>query len=59
MHGSLISSREETRQTETALDVPRFSGAEEAPIQLDNGMPPIRLLRELLLKDKNSWDKIL
>ena len=26
---------------------------------LDNGMPPIRLLRELLLKDKNSWDKIL
>jgi uncharacterized protein (DUF885 family) len=26
---------------------------------LDNGMPPIRLLRELLLKDKNSWDKTL
>jgi uncharacterized protein (DUF885 family) len=26
---------------------------------LDYGMPPIRLLRELLLKDKNSWDKIL
>ena len=26
---------------------------------LDNGMPPIILLRELLLKDKNSWDKIL
>ena len=26
---------------------------------LDNGMPPIELLRELLLKDKNSWDKIL
>jgi uncharacterized protein (DUF885 family) len=25
---------------------------------LDNGMPQIRLLRELLLKDKNSWDKI-
>ena len=26
---------------------------------LDNGMPPIELLREILLKDKNSWDKIL
>jgi uncharacterized protein (DUF885 family) len=26
---------------------------------LDNGMPPIRLLRERLLKDKNKWDKIL
>jgi uncharacterized protein (DUF885 family) len=26
---------------------------------LDNGMPPIILLRELLLKDKNSWDNIL
>ncbi len=26
---------------------------------LDNGMPPIRLLREVLLKDKNSWDEIL
>jgi uncharacterized protein (DUF885 family) len=28
-------------------------------LMLDNGMPPIILLRELLLKDKNSWDKIL
>ena len=26
---------------------------------LDNGMPPIRLLRERLLKDKNKWDEIL
>ncbi len=26
---------------------------------LDNGMPPIRLLRELLLKDKSKWDEIL
>jgi uncharacterized protein (DUF885 family) len=26
---------------------------------LDNGMPPIRLLRERLLKDKTIWDKIL
>jgi uncharacterized protein (DUF885 family) len=26
---------------------------------LDNGMPPIILLRELLLKDKNSWNEIL
>lgn len=26
---------------------------------LDHGMPPIRLLREKLLRDKNSWDEIL
>jgi len=26
---------------------------------LDQGMPPIRLLREKLLKDKNSWEDIL
>jgi uncharacterized protein (DUF885 family) len=26
---------------------------------LDHGMPPVILLRELLLKDKSSWDKIL
>jgi uncharacterized protein (DUF885 family) len=26
---------------------------------LDNGMPPIRLLRELLLTDKSSWNEIL
>ena len=26
---------------------------------LDNGMPPIILLRELLLKDKNTWSEIL
>ena len=26
---------------------------------LDNGMPPIRILRELLLKDKKSWNNIL
>jgi hypothetical protein len=26
---------------------------------LENGMPPIQLLRERLLKDKNKWDKIL
>jgi len=26
---------------------------------LDHGMPPIRLLREKLLKEKNSWDDIL
>lgn len=28
-------------------------------LMLDNGMPPIKLLRELLLKDKNSWDILL
>lgn len=26
---------------------------------LDHGMPPIRLLREVLLKDKNQWNEIL
>jgi uncharacterized protein (DUF885 family) len=26
---------------------------------LDNGMPPVKFLRELLLKDKNEWDAIL
>ncbi len=26
---------------------------------LDNGMPPIRLLREMLLKDEKSWNEIL
>ena len=26
---------------------------------LDHGMPPIRLLREKLLKDKDSWEEIL
>lgn len=26
---------------------------------LDHGMPPIRLLREILLKDKSQWDEIL
>ena len=26
---------------------------------LDNGMPPIQIMRELLLKDKKQWKKIL
>ncbi len=26
---------------------------------LDNGMPPIRLLREILLKDKSKWGQVL
>lgn len=26
---------------------------------LDNGMPPVRLLREVLLKDKSTWDDVL
>jgi uncharacterized protein (DUF885 family) len=28
-------------------------------VMLDNGMPPVRLLREVLLKDKSTWNKIL
>ena len=26
---------------------------------LNHGMPPIRLLRELMLKDKAKWDEVL
>jgi uncharacterized protein (DUF885 family) len=26
---------------------------------LDNGMPPIQMMRELLLKDKKTWKEIL
>jgi uncharacterized protein (DUF885 family) len=26
---------------------------------LDHGMPPIRLLRETMLKDKSKWDESL
>ncbi len=26
---------------------------------LNHGMPPIRLLREIMLKDKNKWDEVL
>ena len=26
---------------------------------LDHGMPPIRLLREILLKDPKQWDAVL
>jgi len=26
---------------------------------LDHGMPPIRLLREILIKDKAKWDDVL
>ena len=26
---------------------------------MDNGMPPVRLLRERLLKDKSKWNEIL
>jgi uncharacterized protein (DUF885 family) len=26
---------------------------------LDHGMPPIRLLREIMLKDKSKWDQVL
>ena len=26
---------------------------------LSHGMPPIRLLREIMLKDKSKWDQVL
>jgi uncharacterized protein (DUF885 family) len=36
-----------------------FSQQKFHDLMLDNGMPPVRLLREVLLKDKKIWDEIL
>ena len=38
---------------------PRFDIRKFHDEMLDNGMPPIRLLRERLLKDRSTWDQIL
>src|SRR5258707_2661889 len=42
------------RQEGTSFSLKKFHDA-----MLDNGMPPIRLLRERLLKDRSTWDQIL
>src|SRR5882757_523567 len=51
----ILKLREDYRQQEGA----NFSLQKFHDLMLDNGMPPIRLLRERLLKDKAEWDKIL
>ena len=42
------------KQEGTNFSLKKFHDA-----MLDNGMPPIRLLREKLLKDKSTWDDVL
>jgi uncharacterized protein (DUF885 family) len=51
----ILKLREDYRKQEGA----NFSLEKFHDLMLDNGMPPIRLLRERLLKDKADWDKIL
>ena len=51
----ILKLREDYRQQEGA----NFSLQKFHDLLLDNGMPPIRLLRERLLKDKSQWDKTL
>jgi uncharacterized protein (DUF885 family) len=50
----MLKLREDYKKQEGA----NFSLLEFNDQVLDNGMPPIRLLRERLLKDKNTWDDI-
>jgi uncharacterized protein (DUF885 family) len=51
----ILKLREDYRRQEGA----NFSLQKFHDLLLDNGMPPIRLLRERLLKDKSQWDKTL
>ena len=51
----ILKLREDYRKQEGA----NFSLEKFHDLLLDNGMPPIRLLRELLLKDKSTWNDIL
>ncbi|HXB91107.1 MAG TPA: DUF885 domain-containing protein [Puia sp.] len=51
----ILKLREDYRKQEgTAFSLQKFHD-----LMLDNGMPPIRLLRERLLKDKSTWGAIL
>ncbi|HSU28762.1 MAG TPA: DUF885 domain-containing protein [Chitinophagaceae bacterium] len=51
----IFKLREEYRQQEGSnFSLKRFHDQ-----VLDHGMPPLRLIRELLLKDKTKWDEIL
>ena len=51
----ILKLREDYRRQEGD----RFSLEQFHNLMLDNGMPPVRLLRELLLKDHSQWDQIL
>ena len=51
----ILKLREDYRRQEGA----NFSLQKFHDLLLDNGMPPIRLLRERLLKDTSQWDKTL
>jgi uncharacterized protein (DUF885 family) len=51
----LLKLREDYKQQEGS----NFSLQHFHDQVLDHGMPPVRLLRSLLLKDKATWDKIL
>jgi hypothetical protein len=51
----MLKLREDYRKQEGD----NFSMLKFHDLILDNGMPPIRLLREVMLKDKNTWDDIL
>ena len=51
----ILKLREDYRQQEGAgYTLKSFNDA-----MMDNGMPPIRLLREILLKDKSKWEDVL
>ncbi len=51
----ILKLRDDYKQQEgTNFSLQKFHDA-----MLDNGMPSIRLLREVLLKDKSKWDEIL
>ena len=51
----IIKLREDYKKQEGA----NFSLQKFHDAMLDNGMPPIRMMREILLKDKKSWNEIL
>ena len=51
----ILRLREDYRRQEGAA----FSLQKFHDLLLDNGMPPIRLIRERLLKDSSTWGKVL
>ncbi len=51
----ILKLRADYQQQEGA----NFSLQKFHDLMLDNGQPPIRYLREIMLKDSSSWDKIL
>jgi uncharacterized protein (DUF885 family) len=51
----ILKLREDYKKQEGAnYSLKKFNDA-----MLNNGMPPIQILREILLKDKKEWNKIL